>query len=217
MHSHTIQEAARLAEASYKRKRKAHRKVREDAHDILNKKDVQAFYMKNGVLLIPGSNSLMDYVRYNLRLLRIGATKYKMSDETTEDDTKGITWHQGFLAHAKIIQQWMEEEHEIPKFIIGHSLGAAATQILCKAWKVPGIAFAAPRPRKYQDSSDFCLCINRHDDLVTELPTNFHHMGKVVTCKPRSSLFRSKHPMKHYRTAVAEHQKLGLLAKSWPS
>jgi hypothetical protein len=79
-----------------------------------------------------------------------------------------------------------------------------------------GIAFAAPRPRKYQDSSDLCLCINRHDDLVTELPTNFHHMGKVVTCKSRSSLFRSKHPMKHYRTAVAERQKLGLLAKSWP-
>jgi hypothetical protein len=211
MHSHTIQEAARLAEASYKRKRKTHRKLREDAHDILNEKGVQAFYMKNGVLLIPGSNSLMDYVRYNLRLLRIGAKQYKMSD-----DAKGITWHQGFLAHAKIIQQWIEKDHEIPKFIIGHSLGAAATQILCKDWKVPGIAFAAPRPRKYRDTSDLCLCINRHDDLVTELPTSFHHMGKVVTCKSRSSLFRSKHPMKHYRTAVAERQKLGLLAKSWP-
>tara|TARA_B110000902_G_C14220917_1_gene555124 strand:- start:324 stop:974 length:651 start_codon:yes stop_codon:yes gene_type:complete len=216
MHSHTIKEAARLAEASYKRKRRAHRKIREDAHDILNDKDVQAFYMKNGVLLIMGSNSLMDYVRYNLRLLRLGTTQYKMSDDTTEDDAKGITWHQGFLAHAKIIQQWIEKNHEIPKFIIGHFLGAAATQILCKDWKVPGIAFAAPRPHKYQDNSDLCLCINRHDDLVTKLPTNFHHMGKMVTCKSRSSLFRSKHPMKHYRTAVAERQKLGLLAKSWP-
>lgn len=226
MQTHTIQEAARLAEASYKgnalrpRKARAHRRLKQDIKDSCTTKGADAHYMNNGVLLIPGSNSLMDYLRYNLRVLKIGGKRYKMSDTATGEDSNGNTWHQGFLAHAKIILDWVEEKHEVPKFIIGHSLGAAATQILCKNWNVPGIAFAAPRPRRHADNGagkDLCLCINRHDDAVGSLPPSFHHMGKVVICTSRSSPFRSEHPMKHYRSAVAEHQARGKLAKSWPS
>jgi hypothetical protein len=65
--------------------------------------DVEAHFLKNGILLIPGSNSLMDYLKFNLRTLNLGGKQYRMSDATTKKGASGTTWHQGFLAHAKII------------------------------------------------------------------------------------------------------------------
>ena len=218
MHSYDIETAAKLAEASYTAK--SHPSVKPEIEISLDKNDVEAHLLKNGILLIPGSNSLMDYVRYNLRVLNLGGKQYRMSDEGTEKGASGTTWHQGFLAHAKVIYDWLEERNKKPKFIIGHSLGAAATQILSKSWRVPGIGFAAPRPRRYAGRvkyDDLCLCINRNDDMVCDLPTSFHHMGKVVSCRHLSFPFAMKHAMHHYRTAVEEQQEAGKLQKSWPS
>lgn len=218
MHSYDIETAAKLAEASYQAT--SHPSVKPHIKISLDKMDVQAHLLKNGVLLIPGSNSLMDYARYNLRILNLGGTRYRMSDEGTEKGASGTTWHQGFLAHAKVIFDWLEDRGEKPKFIIGHSLGAAATQILSKSWHAPGIGFAAPRPRRFAGrikNDDLCLCINRNDDSVCDLPLSFHHMGKVVRCRHLSFPFAMKHAMEHYRKAVAQQQAKGMLDKSWPS
>jgi hypothetical protein len=218
MHSYDIDVAAKLAEASYTAT--THPSVKPHLKMSLNEKDVEAHYLTNGVLLIPGSNSLMDYARFNLRVLNLGGKRYKMSDEGTKKGASGTTWHQGFLAHAKAIYDWIEHHNEKPKFIIGHSLGAAATQILSKSWRVPGIGFAAPRPRRFSGrlrNDELCLCINRSDDSVCDLPPNFHHMGKVISCSHLSQLFSMKHAMKHYRKAVEEQQAAGVLGKSWPS
>lgn len=218
MHSYDIETAVKLAEASYTAK--THPSVKPLIKMSLEEDDdVDAHLLTNGVLLIPGSNSLMDYLRFNLRVLNLGGKHYTMNDETTGKGASGTTWHQGFLAHAKIIYDWMEKHNEKPKFIIGHSLGAAATQILSKSWHVPGIGFAAPRPRKFSGKlkhDDLCLCINRDDDSVCDLPPNFHHMGKVVDCSHYSFPFVFRHAMKHYSKAVKKQQEAGQLGKNWP-
>lgn len=217
MHSYDIETAAKLAEASYDAL--THPSVKDLIKYSLDEDDVQAHLLTNGVLLIPGSNSLMDYLRFNLRVLNLGGKKYKMSDETTGKGASGTTWHQGFLAHAKVIYDWLEAKNETPKFIIGHSLGAAATQILSKSWHVAGIGFAAPRPRRYEGrikNDELCLCINRNDDTVCDLPGSFHHMGKVVNCRHLSFPFSFRHAMPHYRKAVEEQQASGKLDKLWP-
>ncbi|MEP1521521.1 MULTISPECIES: hypothetical protein [Ascidiaceihabitans] len=217
MHRYKISDAVNLAEASYSGKR--HTSLTTKIKRSLDKDDVQAHLMTNGILLIPGSNSLMDYLRFNLRIMNIGGKRYRMSDETTQKGASGTVWHQGFLAHAKVIYDWIEHHDEKPIYIIGHSLGAAATQILSKSWAVPGIGFAAPRTRRSRGrikNDGFCLCINRNDDTVCDLPTSFKHMGKVHRCAPKSSVFGPDHAMKHYRTAVADQQGDNTLPVQWP-
>ena len=219
MHSYDIETAALLAEASYTAEThpsvKPLIKMSMDGED-----DVEAHFLKNGILLIPGSNSLMDYLKFNLRTLNLGGKQYRMSDATTKKGASGTTWHQGFLAHAKILFDWMEEHNEKPKFIIGHSLGAAATQIISKSWHVPGIGFAAPRPRRYNvelKDNELCLCINRDDDTICNLPFSFHHMGKVIDCTHYSFPLGFPHAMKHYRKALKKKLAAGGLDKNWPS
>jgi hypothetical protein len=90
---------------------------------------------------------------------------------------------------------------------------------LSKSWRVPAIGFAAPRPRKARGRvahDGLCLCINRDDDTVCDLPTSFHHMGRVHKCRARRSSFGPDHSMKHYRQVVAEQQAQGSLQTHWP-
>lgn len=217
MHRYPIKTAAQLAQASYTAT--THPSVKDKIARSLDKNDVQAHLLDNGVLLIPGSNSFMDYLRFNLRPLRIGGKRFRMSDESTERGASGTIWHQGFLAHAKEIFDWVEAGPEKPIYVIGHSLGAAAVQILTKSWNIPGIGFAAPRPRKHKGAlakTKHCLCINRHDDTVCTLPSAFNHVGKVETCRASTSVFGPDHAMRHYKKAVDEAQAAGKLPEKWP-
>ncbi|WP_420862745.1 hypothetical protein [Algirhabdus cladophorae] len=217
MHRYPIATAALLAEASYTAKK--HASVKSKIKDSLDEDDVQAYFLTNGVLLIPGSNSVADYIRYNLRMIGLGKTRYRMSDEIYQPGASGTIWHQGFLAHAKVIYDWMERKNYKANYIIGHSLGAASTQILTKSWGVAGIGFASPRPRKTRGrvkNDGFCLCINRDDDMVCDLPGTFHHMGRVHRCKAKRSVFGPDHAMKHYVKVVEEQQEAGLMTKKWP-
>ncbi|MEX0283395.1 MAG: hypothetical protein AB3N23_02180 [Paracoccaceae bacterium] len=217
MHRYPIKAAAQLAQASYKGQ--AHRSLAPRIANSLDENDVQAHFLDNRILVIPGSNSVMDYLKFNLRILNIGGKKYRIDDPSTAAGHSGTRWHQGFLAHAKTIWDWMEAENQRPIYIIGHSLGAAATQILCKSYRVPGIGFACPRPRKSRGGmhqNDLCLCINRNDDRVCDLPGTFHHLGHVATCIARRSGFGMEHSMKFYRKSVEQAQATGQLPVNWP-
>ena len=217
MHRYPILTAAYLAEASYSAQ--THRSVAHRVQSSLDHNDVQAHFLDNGILLIPGSNSVMDYLRFNLRVLRVGRKRYRIADDTTAEGASGTFWHQGFLAHAKEIWDWMEAKRQRPTYIIGHSLGAAAAQILTKSYGCYGIGFAAPRPRKHRGPlrhGDKCLCVNRDDDIVCTLPGTFHHVGKVHRCNPRRSALGPDHSMSHYRKVVEEQQAAGTLARTWP-
>jgi hypothetical protein len=217
MHRYPIAQAAQLAEASYSAL--THASLKPRLARSLDRDDVQAHLLDNGVLLIPGSNSVMDYLKFNLRVLHIGGKQYSIRSQTSEKGHSGTQWHQGFLRHAKEIFDWIEAGPARPTYIIGHSLGAAATQILSKSWGVAGIGFAAPRPRKSKGrirNDGFCLCINRDDDLVCDLPGGFHHMGRVHRARAARSTFGPDHHMRHYRDVIDEEQKAGHMPLHWP-
>lgn len=99
----------------------------------------------DGVLIITGSNSLYDYSAYNLRPLRTLARFRHMPEieRLTADGLPLEAYHRGFLLHAARVLNFLGREK--PRFIVGHSLGAAAAQILGTALDVPTIAFASPQ------------------------------------------------------------------------
>lgn len=217
LHRYPIETAAQLAFSSYKAT--SHPSVAPRIARSLDQDDVQAHLLDNGVLLIPGSNSVMDYLKFNLRVLWIGGRKYAVEDPTCEKGASGTLWHQGFLRHAKVIYDWVEAGSTRPTYIIGHSLGAASAQILSKSWGVAAIGFAAPRPRKARGpirDDEHCLLVNRDDDPVTCLPLDFHHMGTVHKAHATRSALPVGHHMQHYKAVVREELGAGLLKASWP-
>ncbi|WP_223427939.1 hypothetical protein [Tateyamaria pelophila] len=216
-HCYDIKLAAQIAEASYTGRR--HSPLAPSILHQLDENDVAAYFLKGNILLIPGSNSVADYLKYHLRVLQIGCKRYRLSDEDTEKGASGTVWHQGFLAHVKVIYDWLKRENLKPDYIIGHSLGAAATQVLVRTCGVPGIGFAAPWPRRSSGAikhSDLCLCINRDDDPVCGLPGIFHNMGTVHRAKAKRSRFGPDHSIKHYRRVIDEQQTPGTLGPRWP-
>jgi hypothetical protein len=212
-----LQTAAGLAAASYDARR--HASVAPRVLRSLDEDDVQAHMLDNRVLLIPGSNSVMDYLKFNLQVLTVRGKGYAISGGETERGASGTLWHKGFLRHAAAIFDWVEEHGATPRYIIGHSLGAAAAQILCMSWRVHGIGFAAPRPRRNPAPvalGRYCLLVNRDDDIVPKLPYWFHHMGRVhVAPTPRWRLLPG-HAMPHYRASVAQELAKGRLPHNWP-
>lgn len=210
-----ITEAATLAEASYAPQTIANPRVIASCPAT----DVEAHLLDGDILLLPGSNSVRDYLRFNLRPLNIGNRQLRMADDVTEKGDSGTIWHQGFLTYARVIFDWLAAIGRRPKFIIGHSLGAAAAQILSKSYSCPAIAFAAPRPKFVKGrvkDDDKCLIINRVDDLVPSLPSGFSHMGPEFAVTPiaRSSFWR--HRMSHYRAILGEAPTAALLGTHWP-
>ncbi|MFK7875210.1 MAG: hypothetical protein AB8B71_05450 [Paracoccaceae bacterium] len=206
--------AAELAEASYTGK--PHAQISYQWKASLDVSDVQAHLLTDNTLLIPGSNSIRDYIRYNLRIQRLGKRRLKLANQISNAP---ITWHQGFLAHAKIVQDWLMDNNFTPAFVIGHSLGAASAQILSAGWAIPAIAFAAPRPCRTataQMAARYCLCVNRTDDGVCKLPGGFHHLGDVRACKPRGPSPGMDHAMPHYRKIVDEGLAAQKLPATWP-
>lgn len=214
MMNFSINDAAILAEASYSANRITSPRV---MHSCPHQ-DVQAHILDGDILLLPGSNSIRDYLRYNLRPLRLGQRQFKMSDDTTEKGHSGTTWHQGFLAYSSVVFEWLKTLNITPKYVIGHSLGAAATQILSKSYGVPGIGFAAPRPKLIKGPvkhHEKCLLINRFDDVVPKLPNAFSHMGQVKQLAINPKRAFPAHAMKHYREIVDLGQSGGKLPSHW--
>jgi len=213
--TYKILEAAELASQVYEpHKHPSFRKKIAFEH----KGHAQAVMLKDGTLVIAGSNSAVDYLRYNFRPLGAGRKKMTVNAVDTARGTSGTVWHQGFLLHAREIQSWLVRINRTPKFIIGHSLGAATTQILCKGYGVPGIAFAAPRPCKARVSpikSSKCLAILRTDDIVAKVPTKFVHLAETIQLRP-SVWMGIKHKMTHYERILKAGIKTGQVRKSWP-
>lgn len=183
---------------------------------------VEAYMLSNGCLLIPGSNSFADYIRFNLRIIRLGAKQLKLTykqgdNEVFSEDAKAgasrTIWHQGFLAHATIIYDWIgKDQSNWPNLVIGHSLGAASAQILSKTFVTPAIGFAAPKLRKVNgriNHDHLSLSICRDDDVVCTLPGGFHHTGQIKKLIHKKRKRGLNHNMKAYIDAL-ENQAPGL-------
>ncbi|MEM9319075.1 MAG: hypothetical protein AAGA70_08710 [Pseudomonadota bacterium] len=104
--------------------------------------NVGAGLTKNGkILIVTGSRGVPDYLFYNLRPIR-DLPPMNEVEELTQILPRHV-YHQGFLTHAARILNFLGDER--PEFIIGHSLGAAAAQILGTALNLPAICFASPQ------------------------------------------------------------------------
>ena len=216
-----IDQAARLAFAGYK----PHKFP--DFEDLivesLNKKHVQAHLLKNDIVVIPGSNSAFDYLLYNLRMFRVGAKKYRVVDTNDEAGDSGTRWHQGFLAHARIVYDWIKDSEHLdgrkPSLIIGHSLGGASAQILSMSFGVYAVTFAAPRTKSNDDritNDRLCLNIMRSDDTVPKIPETFFHLGIPALMVPSKRSLLPRHHMIRYIWALSNHDLPSAVPKTWP-
>ena len=178
----TIENCADLALKSYaaakaiKRGRTAQGVV---AH--LDRRGAQAMMLDHKVLLIPGSNELVDWMR-NVNVYNILGKRYKA--KASAKSKTGAVLHSGFNSHANLIGKFAKE-HDA-QFVIGHSLGAATAQILGSWLGVPAVGFASPRvklgSRRVKNESKI-LNICRLDDLVTHVPPSeigFRRLGKTM-------------------------------------
>lgn len=202
--SYPVKEAAKLAAHSYNVR--AESNLKSMISDECPVAGVEATLLNNGFLLIPGSNSLSDFLQFNLRVWNIGNVKFDLAATTAVRGASGTIWHQGFFAHAKAIYDWMGDRR--PILIIGHSLGAASAQILSKSWARTSIGFAAPRPRKARGqiaNDELSLSINRSDDVVPGRPSTFSHMGTVRKLRHKSRKPGLNHSMHAYIDALDNH------------
>lgn len=208
-----LRDAATLAQGCYK----ATDIKKPRIVDSLDKSGVQAHLTDNGILLLPGSNSVLDYIHFNLRVFNVGHKKYRLADGTTERGASGTRWHQGFLVYSRMVYDWMGQRR--PRLIIGHSLGAAATQILSKSYNVHGIGFASPRPKKGGGrvrNDDKCLSICRVDDTVCAMVPRFSHLGQAKFLEPPENNFGMDHSMQNYRKILEENRGPDKIPDSWP-
>ncbi len=214
MLQYSLSDAAKLAEASYTPANITAPRVIDRLQDG---SDVDAVLLDGGTLLLPGSNSLNDYVKFNLRVFNVGTKRFRLDEQSTEKGASQTIWHQGFLTYAKHVFDWMGPRK--PSYIIGHSLGAAAAQILCRTYLVPTIGFAAPRPKWVNGpvkDDGLCLSVCRTDDLVVGLAPGFSRMGRECVVRPGHPGGLFPHAMRHYRTLLTEFAGSGAIPARWP-
>ena len=210
----SLADAATLAEASYSTAGIRSPRVLASCPD----RDVQGHMLDGSILLLPGSNSVKDYLRFNLRILNLGNKRLTLNEGQTEKGASGTIWHQGFLAYSRVLFDWLASINARPKLIIGHSLGAAAAQVLCRSYGVPTVAFAAPRPKFVKGPvkhDEKLLIINRIDDLVPNVPPGFTHMGRARRVAPQVRRAFPAHSMKHYRSILGEGPTAAALPGHW--
>lgn len=210
-----LSNAADLAEASYDIRGQT--VIQRQLVTSIDEEDVQAHLLDNGLLLIPGTNSLQDHVRYNFGL-NVGGKRYRVKESGT-GQAFGGQWHQGFLAHAMVIHKRLDRRR--PKFIIGHSLGAAAAQFLSLLWRVPAIGFAAPRLHaggRPVENDRLCLCLWRKDDPVGSFPGDrFRHVGKSIRLDKNRSTGLLNHSLRHYKASMANAHNRAVVPDAWPA
>lgn len=185
----TVLEAAGLIQDDYN----GH--IADLAHERINIKGVQAAIIDldgERILLVRGTDELGDWFKYDFDFLT----------STNVDSGDTVLWHTGFLHYAQIVYAFAKGKGIT--VVIGHSLGAAATQIVAPSLGVRGIAFASPLPL-----SGTILPLNdklvenycRPDDLVTMLPPKFlgfSHVGEVNWLPLNGLHIGEDHRISHY-------------------
>ncbi|AKS45095.1 hypothetical protein SAMN05444287_0183 [Octadecabacter temperatus] len=176
---------------------------------------VEAYFLSDNTLVIPGSNQLVDYTKANLV-----TGKTKISWDQMGKASGNAIWHKGFAGHASTIANKLGRAR--PTFIIGHSLGAAAAQILGCIYGVPAIGFASPMPRRGRSRLTHegkVLNVVRNDDLVCRMPPKqfgFRRIGNTEVMQPVTKNKSEDHSMPRYIELMEIERRAGKIVKSWP-
>lgn len=210
MRNMDLMDAAELVRDSYKGSH-ALPPVRTSINDA----HVQAYFLRDDTLVIPGSNELVDYTDGNLV-----TNKQKISWDKMGKAGGNAIWHKGFAHHAATIANRLGNAR--PTFIIGHSLGAAAAQILGCIYGVPAVGFASPKPRRGKSKlrhEGLVLNVVRNDDLVCRMPPKvfgFRRVGNTEVMHPVSRNNSEDHSMPRYIELMKIERRAGKIVKSWP-
>lgn len=212
MHRKTTAEAAALIDAAYSGQL---------AHIATNgEPGAQAFVTPERDLVIPGTNEFEDWTRFNLQVRAQG--HMRIPGLQLVPQTQVNSWHFGFLKHADSVFRFAR--HFRPRFIVGHSLGGAAAQIIGPNLRIPTITFGAPRTYKGRlpkiVGEGWVLNLCRSDDPVTGVPalSGFRHIGTVRQFRTGLPVSSRNHPIANYAALIAAEvgEQYARIETEWP-
>ncbi|MHA6326179.1 alpha/beta hydrolase family protein [Roseivivax sp. CAU 1753] len=186
-------------------------------HTTIDIRGVQAFYLKDRTLVIPGTNEFSDWFDYNLRFGHYDTPGHGF--DVVPGDS-GTLWHAGFLAHAQIVYTFAKGLR--PKFIVGHSLGAASAQIVGASLAKPTIAFASPKTcqsRQRMPGEGWVVNICRIDDTVCHVPPaflGFRTIGSHYWLTPTEADPGEQHRIENYTELLSQARVKSRVPTSWP-
>lgn len=149
------------------------------------------------LLIIHGTNEPDDWFRFNFMALPAQAK-----------GDSGLVWHGGFLRYAQIVYGFAKNRGCTA--VTGHSLGAAAAQIVGPSLKLPTLAVASPRPllsKEQPPNHDMVQNFVRTDDTITGLPPSFfgyRHVGQVFELRPKEPHAGEDHRIEHYIAMIRD-------------
>jgi hypothetical protein len=190
----------------------------QDIETSIDVAGVQAVYLKNGTLVIPGTNEFADWFDFNLKFGNTNTVEGHGFEVVPGDS--GALWHAGFLEHAQMV--YMFAKGVRPKFIVGHSLGAASAQIVGMSMRVPTVAFASPntcRTRDRMPGEGWVVNICRIDDAVCHVPPKFlgfRTIGSRYWLKPDELDAEEDHKIHNYAELLKLKRIKDQVGMHWP-
>ncbi|MHA6264843.1 alpha/beta hydrolase family protein [Arenibacterium sp. CAU 1754] len=206
-------EAARMVEENYAGTNA------DDIETTIDVSGVQATYLKNGVLVIPGTNELSDWFDFNLNFAPVSPLDAHGFEVVPGDS--GTLWHGGFLKHAQMVYMFAKAVQ--PRFIVGHSLGAASAQIVGMSLAIPTIGFASPqtcRSRERLPNEGWVVNFCRIDDHVCHMPPKFlgfRTIGSRYWLKPDAPDPDEDHKIHNYAELLRLAHISDVLPMHWPA
>ncbi|SFB08418.1 Lipase (class 3) [Poseidonocella pacifica] len=191
---------------------------RPDVVEGIDINGVQAYYTREGVLIIPGTNEFSDWFEFNFDLFNRSPGESHGFEVVSGDS--GARYHAGFLEHARMVYAFAKPLR--PKLIVGHSLGAASAQIVGSSLGIPTVAFASPRVVRQRTgigNEHHVINLCRTDDFVTQVPPGllgFRHIGKVYWMNPDGLNFYEDHRIAEYIDIMCEARIKPHLPEFWP-
>lgn len=190
-----------------------------DVEHQIDIRGVQAMYLKSGVLVIPGTNEMSDWFDFNLDIA--GSVTDGHGFEVVPGDS-GSHWHAGFLEHAQIVYTFAKGLR--PKFIVGHSLGAASAQIVGTSLGVPTIGFASPQtlrgaPTNRLGKEGWVVNFCRVDDTVCHVPPKFlgfRTLGSRYWLSSDTINVGQDHSIDNYRSILKLKKTQDRVPMIWP-